>query len=1009
MDFDGKMYSYLLRLGCEPEFLRDETQEIKKIVDEEVNKQVGPKTEELCAAKLKDMELEITEKVRKEFEVEKSAGIRNLSLFLSESAMVNGSKVVREDFFTIRPANDPEYNEKQLILNTYFDNWQLISRTGASVFISNVHVIACMIVNASGPGQCHALLIFIKGRASPLLIKNGDLSDKNIISELRNENISYRTKYVAEAFRRSLYLCTNVVFLTIPVLPGWNLTPDGKNVFVCSAMNSPMMSRLFCDSKSGLDNVFEDIVLVPNQRSINEIAEAFRTEMSESISIKTAAVITSLSRLLPFFKEEGLSQDKVWVEETAADCDMSLITTLIDNRDSGMVDKIFSSDHISKLNLQLKKHNDCVFVVRHRSYLESEYELIKVLKLTANVTFAYDESNRTVPVLAIDNLGLIPDDFPMQQLPFDRNATIGNIGAVRRVIGEINSFLINYAETNPEAFRSLLKSAIRGARELSDDLHYELKSNSLVMFLVTAIILKEFKIFSFADLQEIMSAVMHKNTGRTTAASAACNSIGFALSEAIINGKLRISNQFSPPFWGPEKAFIANDGSVNTTREMFGDILSDAKIPFTLNKTLNYLKSEDYSFPDKSGNQRTITVYNANNKKIQRRFVSLSYDLLSEEAKQVIEESISSDLFHKVYPEGFIPFIGHPTLDMVAGQVMTDYRKANPFICVTGAPGSRKTTFLMMQALQRAMNGETVLAFDVGNSFSPEEIQEHQIPEDIFNKYFVFWDISRDGWPVDLIDCGYHMSREQKINRLNSLLISGTRLKGPAQLSILKNKICLMLDENSDIKDISCICRYFDDSDPGEKLVHDRLEALFSTVKNEETFPQKWENILGYRGKVIVFSNGVSTVNSDLNIMDMLLDSLYSYKDSQREQKLTVVIDEVQKMNLRAEGPLNSILSLGRKLNLSLIVASQIFACDNTDLARIEGYCDTKIFCRPMDSCLEAVAKATGISQDELSLFDDGYCAIAGPVYSEYYNKNKPVKPAVCGYMYRLPELGEYE
>ena len=143
--------------------------------------------------------------------------------------------------------------------------------------------------------------------------------------------------------------------------------------------------------------------------------------------------------------------------------------------------------------------------------------------------------------------------------------------------------------------------------------------------------------------------------------------------------------------------------------------------------------------------------------------------------------------------------------------------------------------------------------------------------------------------------------------------------------------------------------------------------------------------------------------------MDVIFDSLYSYKDKHRENSLTVIIDEVQKMNLRSNAPLNTLLSLGRKSNISMIIASQRFSKGYDNLGRIEGYCGTKIFCRPMDNCIDTVSKLTGISEDELQMFEDGYCAVMGSIYSEYYNKNIPMKTAVCGYIYRPPELGEYK
>lgn len=163
------------------------------------------------------------------------------------------------------------------------------------------------------------------------------------------------------------------------------------------------------------------------------------------------------------------------------------------------------------------------------------------------------------------------------------------------------------------------------------------------------------------------------------------------------------------------------------------------------------------------------------------------------------------------------------------------------------------------------------------------------------------------------------------------------------------------------------------------------------------------------QGKILILSTGRSANKKNDFILDVILDSLYMFKDKHRKQPITIVVDEIQKMNMREEAPLNTLLSMGRKLNISLLIASQRFSDDNDDLGRLEGYCDTKAFGRPMEGCLAAVSKATGLSEEVLLELEDGFFAISGPIYSKHLKRNKHVKPAVWGELYRLPELGEYK
>ncbi len=102
-----------------------------------------------------------------------------------------------------------------------------------------------MILNATGPGACLAFIIYIFGRDIPLIFIGGNLSTHNIIKELEQENISLNSKWVAEAFRRSLYACSNVWFLTIPNYAGWNFLSDGKHRFISFENRPKGMDRLF--------------------------------------------------------------------------------------------------------------------------------------------------------------------------------------------------------------------------------------------------------------------------------------------------------------------------------------------------------------------------------------------------------------------------------------------------------------------------------------------------------------------------------------------------------------------------------------------------------------------------------------------------------------------------------------------------------------------------------------------------------------------------------------------
>ncbi len=412
----------------------------------------------------------------------------------------------------------------------------------------------------------------------------------------------------------------------------------------------------------------------------------------------------------------------------------------------------------------------------------------------------------------------------------------------------------------------------------------------------------------------------------------------------------------------------------------------------TLNEKRNLISTKDYKRDLKvgfeNGSESTVRVY------------SLSAAILSDEAKSIIDKVLISDRFHALdsRPDNFYPYILHSQYDMLAGQVIKDYSTINPFTAVSGSPGSGKTDFLMMQALERAKAGDSVVVLDPTNSFCEYEWEQHKVPKEIIEGKIVFWDMSVKGFPVDLIDFSGCTNVYQKRERLFSMLLSGSHLSGCNQVGILMVAVGKMVDkiEQGEKDMYNLIVGSFDDNKAEIKVMNGVL-SVFSTIARNDEMPPGWDNLLAERGKIIVISTGNATVKADCNPLDMIADHLYSYKDAHRAGNITLILDEIQTMNLNVGAPIDILLSNGRKLNISAFLASQRYSNGKDKLGRVFDYCDTKFFFSPMESCIEAVSEKTHIPVDKLRCFDQGDCAFVGPSYSDYFGKNTPARSALIG------------
>lgn len=819
-------------------------------------------------------------------------------------------------------------------------------------------------------------------------------------------------------------MCRAVYFLTLPTHAGWNWTPEGSRVFVDSAMMRTEFEGLFLKNdaedkkkkcnKNKMHNVFLDISLESTEREFDDVVADYHSLLPDTLPTIIGTVISVMSRLLPQYKEEGLVQDRLWVFETADDYAVKAMIAVMYNRNHRSPEALFSSMRLPYINEEMKHNVDCVAILRHSCSICSVHDFNKVLKLLFELLqngYADDDLKRLVPVLLIDNAGTIPEEFQIHQLSVADRIKMNDIKQVQRVVGELDYHIVKNAERNPDAVKQRLKVAVVTAKEIVSTLPRRSQSCSATMLLSTAILLKEGGVLTDADVQGAQDWLRTEAKSRTSMSRSVVKAASAVLSETICSGMLKIANQFGPPFWSSDSAFIASDDSLNITKETLEDEILP-KITVGKSKALQYLKEENVLFTNKGEDQKTWTVETEDGKRKPKRFYSLSRDILTPEANRLVDEALASDLFHKFDKpiENFFPFIRHQHLDLVAGQVITDYKHGTPFIAVTGSVGSGKTDWTMMQVVQRAKVGDVVVVFDPTNAFCREELSGHKIPEGIIDNHLNFWNMSTQGWPVNILDFSGCEDITQRVQRLSSLLISGMHLTGPNQKAIVMTKAEEWLREyeiNNNLSIYNLPARF--DENAEERKLKTKLDALLSTVKDMKNGvqPPGWNKLLYERGKVLVISAGNATINGNANPFDILFDTLYSFKDKNRDGKLTVILDEVQTLNHRSDSTLVSILSRVRKLDISVILASQDYL--NRSLAAVYKYCGTHILFRPLgEECIKAVVELTKLDVNTIRSLPDFCCAIMGAIYSEHSKRNIQLEAAVIGETYRPPYVGDY-
>ena len=1010
-DFDDKVNGLL----CVSDY---DKFDIKQWHREEIQEEVDRRVQEGVDLAKEKMSMELEQKLRLDIQAEETEKNR-------KQCKADTTPVKQFHFDTVsfgeKTYDSREYihpllykfspnSDKELRRNPYNGNWELHFRTKGPQFISAVNVVTCLIVNASGPGTCEALVIYIKGRDRPLIFKDGNLGTQRIMTLLQLEETSLNSKWVAEAFRRSLRDCYNISFLFIPRHAGGNILPDGSLTYVSSINVLPGMESLY-------PTEIKEHRLIPHALEFKDTLNNYKRILPPSWKAKFMVVERVKSILLPWFKNYGLIDDRISIivyrrEEDKIGC-IALAKRI--NYESTCVNALMDKDvDVKKI---LEAANDIPVIFTFSLAIESRRncslqftDIMLDLKRENGVEYP----TRKTIILLTETPARIPEGFPAAYITIDEDISWGDIITLQKSSGEFDYSLIKFFYKNQFATNSLVSDSIQSIRLLSREKNYDLTSKSTVMDLATASLLKRLGLVTDEEFNALLVWLTSKEHTVASSSEALCQEVGNIGSDTICRGESQAAWQDGQhPSWDPSKFFVGNDGKYNFTPEHFQQkITSKMKGTDSYNKSCQALEKQGYSSPNRTGEHTSeLKVYCEGIGKIKEKFISLSPELFSAEARQVVEKTLIADTFleYKNCPRKFNPLIKHVKYDLLAGQLIGAYNTINPFVLTTGSPGHGKSDLLMMQATIKAESGDTVFIYDQTDAFCRFEWEAHMVPPEIIDKIF-FWDLSTMGWPIDLLDFRGCESHEQKVQRLSSLLKSGSHLTGPNQLSLLQKAVEAIISSHElGNRDLKRAIEHSLKETGKEGEVRQRLMSMFSTVARNIRTPYDWEELVDMRGKIIVFSAGTAVVNADANPLDMVLDSFYSFKDKHRDMNITIILDEVQRMNIVQGAPIDVILSTGRKLNISVYLASQKYVIGKGNLARIEEYCGTKIFFLPMDSCVKNVALTTHLSIDELLAFEQGKCAVVGSIYSEHMGKNVPVRKAIVGQTYRPPYVGDYE
>ena len=726
-----------------------------------------------------------------------------------------------------------------------------------------------------------------------------------------------------------------------------------------------------------------------------------------------AALLTTIrdeTILLPLFGAEGLHPDRgfsiSYTNESVKEAVIAL--TKRKNYTSTVVQALTA--HITKVRKELAAANDVPVLFSYSGIFEEGNKLKDAFKeVMWDITGenGAEDKTRKIIVFITDRPESIPDDYPVYYINCGDDIIPKNVPVLQRLSGMIDYAFKEYIYNNPDTARQLEHDGIEVARHIVSNFRNIEITDTMLMTLATAHILKRLGVVTNSDLRGIIRWFRTDATARSTMTDAICREFKAAISSTILSGELKIAKQNDPPFYSDDghTAFVREeDKSVN----MDDDTINNVIIPqistrsvVKMNKNLN----EKGLLKCKHGNKRNLQVAFDVGVFDDVEVYSYSRSVLNAEAKAYVDDIIDNEYWFNVdeYPNGFVPILYNADGTRAAGYIFKPDMDDNLHEVYFGATRSGKTIALVNRVLQKVRfeGADAVIIFDQTEGFTPKEIKKH-IGKDLMKRYFSFWDVYKDGLPVDLLDLRGCLTYKEKKDRLTRIFAMMCRTLGSYEEQIIKNAVKGLLKEMKRNTDViaSDIEKYIyeegdanDEENPLGDKTHRKLrykiDAVLDDIKGTHQSVNNWGEFAKDQGKpIIVISTGADGVGKGSEIIDILLESLYSYKQCHPYEKYTVVIDEAQDLYLHEKGAVNTLLRKGGKHGVTMLLASQSYPDPTTPFGKVVGNCGRVRGYRSKGDDLARYADRFGCEKYEADSLQKGNCFDNGPFWSRYRREN---------------------
>ena len=888
--------------------------------------------------------------------------------------------------------------------------YSVIDRKGCDINIGILHIEECLIVNPKPDFSFDTLLCTMELTDDNHSIQRAfayrDVARRCVTAYLweLTRCIDCKDHYVDAAFFQELRENAHCKFLQLPKKSGWN-DAGTKRMFVSSETVIPQLEGYYP----------KDVLarkLLPTAECLENAADNLAKLLPKNWQYKLLLAIRITSLLLYFYADAGLKPDQLFVVEPRGEVNAKTVIAILKNKNPDSTAICELTECKTTLQRELQQMNDGLALFRDASYVEEKRKRDASLNvLLQDLNGGAENASRHITSIISDTPGTISSEYPAYFLTLEQPAWVDDIQGLQAAASKFDYALIQNL-TGSDKKDNLVTWALQQPNCFSPTQINEDYQQTERMLRATMEIMKRNRLLSESEENEILRYLRNTRYEGCTSTQTIVNEFWRVLSHFLMHDKLlTITNQYGEPYFDKDQPMVFLDEEcVNTqTKLLEKQILFSMKTTKKRGRLLKALQ-DCGQLCATNGNKRLLQVEVKPGVMESMYFFSFPRIYLTQRCQHKLRLLAQADfLFRKQeYPEGFLPIVSVDEKHC-AGRVVDEYTDEAEGIYVSGQTRSGKTHFLVQQAVIRAASGQQVIIFDQTGAFAPDELRKH-MPESIISKYFSFWDLRRNGLPVNLLSLEHCEKLPDKKDRLLSIFAAAARISGDVQEKTLRGRLSVIARaiESDQVSTLPETLRFFDEENPAQADLRDRLEAVFDDLDGVPMLGLNWCEFLRVQKLITVVSMGTDGIRKSNEITDMLLASLYAHKQYERTSRITAVLDEIDDLFLDKDGPLSKILRKGGKHMLSLMLASQKYSVENDRLGQLIGNCGLKIFFRPEDGDISDIAKHIACDRSLLAKLEQGDCVAYGGFYSRSRGKNRHQLIAGRTYLAEqfLPEKG---